>query len=101
MTVAPAGILEAVVYADDLDAASAFYNGILELPVVTSDPGRHVFFRCGSAMLLVFNPHATAVAPASAALPVPPHGAHGPGHVCFRAGAGEFAMWRQRLVAAR
>jgi non-canonical purine NTP pyrophosphatase (RdgB/HAM1 family) len=100
MMVAPAGILEAVVYADDLDAALAFYNGILELPVVTSDPGRHVFFRCGSAMLLVFNPYATAVAPAKSALPVPPHGAHGACHVCFRAGAGEIAMWRQRLTAA-
>lgn len=100
MTVAPPGMLETVVYADDLDAALAFYNGILELPLVTREPGRHVFFRCGNAMLLVFNPQATAVPPGNAALPVPPHGAHGPGHACFRAGAGEIAMWRDRLVAA-
>ncbi|MFW6077393.1 MAG: VOC family protein, partial [Hyphomicrobiales bacterium] len=100
MTVAPAGMLETVVYADDLDAAHAFYNGILELPVVTSAPGRHVFFRCGNGMLLVFNPQATAVPPGEDALPVPPHGAHGPGHACFRAGASEIAMWRERLTAA-
>ena len=93
-------MLETVVYADDLDAARAFYNGILELPVVTSEPGRHVFFRCGKGMLLVFNPDATEVPPRSDALPVPPHGARGPGHACFRAGASEIAMWRERLVAA-
>ena len=100
MSVAPAGMLETVVYADDLDAALAFYNGILELPVVTREPGRHVFFRCGKGMLLVFNPKATESPPGRDALPVPPHGARGPGHACFRAGAGEIAMWRERLVAA-
>ena len=100
MTVAPAGMLETVVYAEDLDAAYAFYNGVLELPLVTREPGRHVFFRCGNAMLLVFNPQATGSPPGNAALPVPPHGAHGPGHACFRAGAGEIAMWRDRLTAA-
>lgn len=100
MTVAPAGLLETVVYAEDLDAASAFYHGILQLPVVTSAAGRHVFFRCGNAMLLVFNPRATAIAPGKGALPVPPHGARGAGHACFRAGASEIAMWRERLTAA-
>ena len=100
MSVAPAGMLETVVYADDLDAALAFYNGILELPVVTREPGRHVFFRCGKGMLLVFNPDATEKPPGRDALPVPPHGARGAGHACFRAGASEIAMWRERLVAA-
>jgi XTP/dITP diphosphohydrolase len=100
MTVAPSGMLETVVYAGDLDAACAFYGGVLGLPVVTREPGRHVFFRCGNGMLLVFNPHATAVAPGNAALPVPPHGAHGAGHACFRAGASEIAMWRERLIFA-
>jgi non-canonical purine NTP pyrophosphatase (RdgB/HAM1 family) len=100
MSVAPAGMLETVVYAEDLDAANAFYNGILELPVVTSEPGRHVFFRCGNGMLLVFNPQATAVPPGKDPLPVPPHGAHGAGHACFRAGASEIAMWRERLTVA-
>lgn len=100
MTVAPAGLLETVLYAEDLDAARGFYHGILQLPVVASEPGRHVFFRCGNAMLLVFNPTATGIAPGKGALPVPPHGARGAGHACFRAGAGEFAMWRERLLAA-
>jgi catechol 2,3-dioxygenase-like lactoylglutathione lyase family enzyme len=32
-------------------------------------------------------------------LPIPPHGAAGPGHVCFRATAAEIEAWRQHLVA--
>lgn len=97
MTIAPAGILETVLYAADLDAARAFYGGVLGLPVVTSEAGRHVFFRCGNQMLLVFNPDQTAVGSTDPRLPVPPHGAHGPGHACFRASAAEIAMWRRHL----
>lgn len=100
MTVAPAGMLETVLYAADLDAARAFYGGVLGLPVVTSEAGRHVFFRCGNQMLLIFNPDQTAAGSTDPHLPVPPHGAHGPGHACFRASAAEIAMWRQHLEAA-
>lgn len=49
-------------------------------------------------MLLVFNPKATGFSPpADARLPVPGHGAAGPGHVCFRADSEELAGWRKRL----
>jgi catechol 2,3-dioxygenase-like lactoylglutathione lyase family enzyme len=32
-----------------------------------------------------------------AKLPVPPHGAFGEGHVCFRATSAEITAWRARL----
>ena len=51
-------------------------------------------------MLLVFNAEATASPPAPGALPVPPHGAQGPGHLCFRASGAEIEAWRARLSAA-
>lgn len=95
----PEGILETVLYADDLEAAEAFYVGVLGLEPVTREPGRHVFFRCGGQMLLIFNPAATRTPPRPEALPVPPHGAGGPGHICFRAQAGEIDLWRTRLQA--
>jgi catechol 2,3-dioxygenase-like lactoylglutathione lyase family enzyme len=38
--------------------------------------------------------------PADAKLPVPPHGATGEGHVCFRASRDEIDAWKQRLEAA-
>src|SRR5690606_28333111 len=62
--------------------------------------GRHVFFRCGQGVLLVFNPSATATPPApDARLPVPPHGARGQGHLCFAASAVEIESWIAHLSA--
>lgn len=93
----PAGILETVLYAKDLAAAEVFYRDVLGFQPFTKAQGRHLFYRCGDQVLLIFNPVATEVPPASGALPVPPHGARGPGHVCFRAKAAELDRWVQRL----
>lgn len=96
----PAAILEAAVYARDLVAAEAFYAGVLGLPVIGRVEGRHVFFRVGAAVLLVFDPGATEVPSGNPVLPVPMHGARGAGHVCFAATREEIAAWRERLVQA-
>ena len=95
----PSGILETVLYAPDLAAAEAFYSRVLGLVPFVRQPGRHVFFRCGEQVLLVFAPDATEVPPPPGALPVPTHGARGPGHVCFRASAAELDRWRTHLEA--
>lgn len=95
----PAGILETVLYAADLDAAEAFYGGLLGLPRHAREGNRHVFFRCGNQMLLVFNPAGTRQpGRVPGRLPVPPHGADGPGHVCFRASRAEIEAWRAELA---
>ncbi|MCC2608242.1 VOC family protein [Neorhizobium petrolearium] len=78
------GILETALYADDLDAAEAFYGGVLGLEKILRAGNRHVFFRCGPGILLIFNPKETVKPPAADALPVPRHGTIGPGHACFR-----------------
>lgn len=96
----PEAILEAAVYAADLAGAEAFYAGVLGLPVIGKVEGRHVFFRVGTGVLLVFDPAATEVPSANPALPVPTHGARGAGHVCFAASREEIASWRERLVRA-
>jgi catechol 2,3-dioxygenase-like lactoylglutathione lyase family enzyme len=93
----PAGILETVLYAKDLAATETFYRDVLGLEAFVSVAGRHLFYRCGDQMLLIFNPEATSIPPAPDALPVPPHGAEGPGHVCFRASAAEIDTWVSRL----
>lgn len=87
-------ILEACVYADDLEAAERFYAGVLGMEVVTRVEGRHVFFRCGGRVFLVFNPAATASGGA-----IPGHGATGPGHVCFAMRDDEIEPWRAQLAA--
>jgi catechol 2,3-dioxygenase-like lactoylglutathione lyase family enzyme len=94
----PAGILETVLYARDLAAAEAFYGEVLGLEPFAKQPTRHLFYRCGDQMLLIFNPAATRLPPGPDALPVPTHGMEGEGHVCFRASAEEIAAWRGRLA---
>ncbi|PKP84321.1 MAG: glyoxalase/bleomycin resistance/extradiol dioxygenase family protein [Alphaproteobacteria bacterium HGW-Alphaproteobacteria-2] len=96
----PPRILEAALYAGDLDAAEAFYGGVLGFERVLRAGERHVFFRLDGAILLVFNPAETEKTPGNPALPVPPHGARGPGHVCFAATAEALERWHVRLLAA-
>lgn len=91
------GILETAIYAEDLDVARAFYGGILGLEEVTAMEGRHVFFRCGRTMVLVFNPNETVKQPFDKTLPIPPHGSKGPIHVCFAAPAGAVENWTAHL----
>jgi catechol 2,3-dioxygenase-like lactoylglutathione lyase family enzyme len=89
----PEGILETVLYAKDLPAAEAFYREVLGLEPFTRADDRHLFYRCGNQVLLIFNPDVTAIPPPSSALPVPPHGAPGPGHLCFRAASDDIDAW--------
>ena len=98
----PSAILESALYVTDLDAAEKFYTGGLGLHLLGKVEGRHIFFRCGPGVLLVFNAEATRVPPApDARLPVPPHGAVGEGHLCFAATATEIAGWRAHLAAKK
>lgn len=96
----PAAILEAALYADDLDAAEDFYGGLLGLERITRVEQRHVFYRVGAGVLLIFNPDETCKPPANPALPVPPHGARGPGHFCFAVEGPALDLWRARLETA-
>lgn len=95
----PGAILESALYADDLDAAEAFYGGLLGLERVLRAGNRHVFFRVGAGILLIFNPKETELPP-HGPYPAPSHGARGPGHLCFAASAAEIEAWRARLEAA-
>ncbi len=91
-------VLETILYAEDLDAAEAFYGGVLGFEKHWREGERQVFYRLDGSMLLIFNPVETAK-PVTGKLPVPPHGATGPGHACFAATAEEIADWRAHLVA--
>ncbi|SES66475.1 VOC family protein [Oceanicella actignis] len=95
----PPRILETCLYCDDLDAAEAFYGGVVGLERIARVEGRHVFFRADGGMLLIFDPAQTARPAASADAP-PPHGAHGPGHVCFSAAPDGIEAWERRLARA-
>lgn len=95
----PTEILETAVYVDDLDAAARFYGDLLGLEKVIEESGRHVFFRCGQSMLLLFNPRSTDQ-PLGSTNSVPPHGAKGPGHICFSASSAEIDEYEDRFKTA-
>lgn len=93
------GVLETCLYAADLAAAEAFYTRVVGLEVIARAEGRHVFFRCGSGVFLVFNPQRTAAEQTSVGgRPVPVHGAAGAGHVAFAVPGAELDGWRERLA---
>lgn len=95
----PNGVLEAALYAVDLDAAEAFYGGVLGLERVQRAGERHVFFRAGGTVVLVFNPNQTVHPSGNDDLPVPPHGAKGPGHLCFSTRPADLDLWLARFDA--
>ncbi|MCO5073382.1 MAG: VOC family protein [Rhizobiaceae bacterium] len=94
----PSAVLESALYVTDLEAAEVFYADVLGLPVIAKVAERHVFFRCGDGVVLLFNADATRNPPApDAKLPVPPHGTVGQGHLCFAASAEEITRWKSHL----
>ena len=97
----PGEILETAVYAADLDAAEGFYAGTLGMEKIARVADRHVFFRCGRSVLLVFNPEATRRPSRNPDLPVPVHGADGQGHVCFSATSSELDSLRKWFESRR
>lgn len=97
------GTLETALYARDLQAATAFWRDVMGMEVITTAPGRHVFFRITDdprpQVLLIFRAEATEIPPApDARLPVPPHGARGPGHFCLAVPPENLDDWRQHLA---
>lgn len=100
-SITPHGVLETALYVDDLAIAEEFYTSLLGLQKHSSHPDRHLFYYCGSGMLLLF--HAGTTTSPGLVIgggEVPTHGAVGPGHVAFRIWASEIELWRLRLAAA-
>jgi catechol 2,3-dioxygenase-like lactoylglutathione lyase family enzyme len=93
------GVLESCVYASDLESAESFYVDVLGLRVHVRETGRHVFFRCGDGMVLVFDPARTSTQPGeSLGTPIPAHGARGAGHIAFRVDDDALDAWRGHLA---
>ncbi len=90
------GILETVLYVSDIDRAEQFYRDVMALRPIGKEPGRHVFFRVGSGVLLLFRAERTR---RSASLP--PHGADGEIHICFTIAPDEYETWKARIRESR
>jgi catechol 2,3-dioxygenase-like lactoylglutathione lyase family enzyme len=90
----PLRILETCLYAEDLDAAHAFFHGVLDLKLHSRAKGRHLFYHCGDSMVLIFNPTATQQCQPEG---IPCHGSSGAEHVCWAATQDELDRWRAHL----
>jgi catechol 2,3-dioxygenase-like lactoylglutathione lyase family enzyme len=86
------GVLETSLYVGDIDRAEQFYREVLGLRQVGKEADRHVFFRVGAGVLLLFRAAST-----RATASVPPHGADGPGHVCLTTDPADYERWKERL----
>ncbi|MEX2455825.1 MAG: VOC family protein [Balneolaceae bacterium] len=77
-------IIETCLYAENLEEAEHFYTHILKLKIVGSEEGRHLFFKCGKGMLLIFNPNHTKHKQTHVnGNIIPLHGSNGDGHIAF------------------
>ena len=96
----PRAILETALYAPNLAETETFYSDILGLQLYAKFGNRHVFYKVGESMFLLFNPDETKVIgpPVNGSI-IAPHGATGAGHVAFRVNESEIATWRSRLQA--
>lgn len=89
------GTLESALYSPDLSAATDFWERIIGLERIAMVENRHIFYRLGSGVLLIFRAEATAIPPPpDARLPVPPHGTTGPGHFCMAVQGADLDAWR-------
>jgi len=94
------GVLETVLYVDDVDRACAFYQGTLGLACIYSDQRLHAYDVGGRGVLLLFRRGQSLQTVRLPGGTIPPHDGHGPVHVAFSISADELAAWEERLRAA-
>lgn len=95
------GVYEAVLYADNVPEAAAFYANVVGLRLAEPVSSLMAAFRTGepgetpsSCLLLVFNRREAAVPGRQ----VPSHGTSGPGHVALRIPPDRYEWWKDRLA---
>ncbi len=85
-------VKETCIYVQDLERTENFYSQVLEFPLIGSRPGRHVFFRAGTSVLLCFNPEATKKEDT-----LPAHYAYGPQHLAFEVTSEDYVEWKEKI----
>lgn len=92
------GIVETCLYTNDLDNAEQFYSKLPGLHLTSKEEGRHLFYRCGNQMLLIFNPEHTSTEQTNVdGNLIPLHGASGAGHIAFSIPHQDIEKWKSFL----
>lgn len=95
------GVVESILYTDDLAKAAAFYRDVLGLHPMRTDGDRFQAFDTGAGrVLLLFKRGGTLVPqPVPTGGMIPPHDGHGPLHIAFAIDAGDYDTWCERMRA--
>ena len=93
------GVVETILYTDDLPRATAFYRDVLGLVLMKGDGERFEAFDAGAGrVLLLFKRGGTLVPqPVPTGGVIPPHDGRGPHHIAFAIGADDYDAWCARL----
>lgn len=103
MSATPAidGIVETILYVDDLARGTAFYRDVLGLQPMTGDGVRFQALNAGGRhVLLLFKRGGTLEPTAVPGGIIPPHDGSGPHHIGFAIGDGAYEPWLARLRGA-
>jgi catechol 2,3-dioxygenase-like lactoylglutathione lyase family enzyme len=95
------GIVETILYVDDLARAAGFYRDVVGFEPMTGDPARFQAFKAGPAQVLLLFKRGGTLAPTP--VPggiIPPHDGSGPHHIGFAIHPDAYEPWRRRLSAA-
>ena len=87
-------IKETCLYTSDLKRAEEFYSHILDLEKIVSVENRHVFFRVGTSVLLIFNPDVTKVEKG-----LPPHFGSGQIHIALEVNVEDYMNIREKILS--
>lgn len=85
-------VLETALYFREQQRTERFYSGVLGMRLLAREEGRSLFYRIGDSMLLLFQVDATLRGGS-----LPPHGATGSTHVCFRCEHAAYESWKRSL----
>jgi len=95
------GIVETILYVDDLPLAVAFYRDVLGLPPMFGDGVRFQNFKIpGRQVLLLFKRGSTLEPTVVPGGVIPPHDGQGPHHIGFAVTHEAYDQWIEHLRAA-
>lgn len=92
------GVIESVLYADDLLRGAAFYRDIMGLKRIAGDSERFQVFASGAGQVLILFKRGGTLEPTQVTGgTIPPHDGKGPHHIAFAISDADYDPWRKHL----
>lgn len=92
------GVVETILYVDDMVRAVAFYRDVLGFRMLTGDVERFQAFAVKEGQVLLLFKRGGTLEPVPAPVGmIPPHDGSGPWHIGFAIATAAYVAWRERL----